>query len=66
VELVSIPRDRETGTSRGFAFVDMSSEEEVQKAVKSLHETNYNGRLLRVQPSLPKEEARKQDKKTGA
>jgi len=66
VELVSIPRDRETGTSRGFAFVDMSSEEEVQKAVKSLHETNYNGRLLSVQPSLPKEEARKQDKKTGA
>ena len=65
VELVSIPRDRETGTSKGFAFVDMSSPEEVTAAVSALHQTDYGGRSLRVQASLPKDEAQKQAKKKG-
>jgi RNA recognition motif-containing protein len=65
VELVSIPKNRESGQSRGFAFVDMSSPEEVQKAVDALHGTMYEGRTIRVQKSLPQEEAKKQARKTG-
>ena len=57
-----MPKDRETGTGKGFAFVDMSTPEEVETAVAALHATEYGGRSLRVQKSLPKD---KQAKKTG-
>lgn len=65
VELVSIPINRETGKARGFAFVDMGSKEEVQAAIDSLGGTSFGGRTLRVSESLPKDEAKKQAKRTG-
>lgn len=40
--------DRETGKSRGFAFVEMSSDEEANSAIASLNETELNGRNIRV------------------
>jgi len=64
VELVSIPINKETGQPRGFAFVDLASKEEVQTAIDSLAGSEFGGRSLRVNTSLPKDEAKKQTKKT--
>lgn len=65
VEIVTIPKDKETGSPRGFAFVDMSSPEELKQAVDGLDGREFGGRVLRVQESLPKAEAKKQAKKMG-
>eukprot|EP00521_Asterionellopsis_glacialis_P014551 CAMPEP_0195292048 /NCGR_PEP_ID=MMETSP0707-20130614/8581_1 /TAXON_ID=33640 /ORGANISM="Asterionellopsis glacialis, Strain CCMP134" /LENGTH=363 /DNA_ID=CAMNT_0040352427 /DNA_START=35 /DNA_END=1126 /DNA_ORIENTATION=+ len=59
VELVSVPRNNETGKSRGFAFVDMSSEEELQAAIDALNGTQLAGRTIRVNKSLPKDKMTK-------
>ncbi len=45
VHLVS---DRQTGQSRGFAFVTMSSDDEAAKAINALNEADLDGRRLRV------------------
>lgn len=63
VDMVTIPKNRDTGSPRGFAFVDMSTEAEVDAAVAALHETEIGGRKIRVQKSLPKDEAQKQQRK---
>lgn len=48
VATVSVVTDRDTGRSRGFAFVEMASEADAQKAIKALHGTQFDGRELRV------------------
>jgi len=45
---VHIGTDRETGRSRGFAFVEFSSEEEAQRAITSFNDFELDGRKLRV------------------
>jgi len=63
VQLVSVPRNKETGQPRGFAFVDMSSDEEVTAAVAATDGLTFEGRMLRVNKSLPKAELSQQSKK---
>ena len=48
VERVSIMTDRETGRSRGFAFVEMTNEGEAERAISALNGTNLSGRALNV------------------
>ena len=55
VEKTQIISDRETGRSRGFGFVEMSTEAEAQKAIDALHESPYNGRPLTVNIAKPRE-----------
>ena len=43
-----IVSDRETGRPRGFAFVELGSEEEAQAAIQELDGTNLDGRDIRV------------------
>jgi RNA recognition motif-containing protein len=50
--------DRETNRSRGFGFVEMSTDEEAQKAVKELNGKELNGRALIVNEARPQEERR--------
>lgn len=45
---VHIGTDRETGRSRGFAFVEFSTEEEAQKAIETFNSFELDGRKLRV------------------
>ncbi len=47
--------DRETGRSRGFGFISMSSSEEGQRAIEALHGKNHDGRDLTVSEAKPME-----------
>jgi cold-inducible RNA-binding protein len=54
VETVSLVRDRETGRARGFAFVEMGSDEEAQQAINQLNSYELGGRALTVNEARPK------------
>ena len=56
VTSVAIIKDRETGRSKGFAFVEMSSADEAQKAISTLTGHMLGGRDLRVSIARPREE----------
>ena len=53
VESVNVMRDRETGRARGFAFVEMVSDEDAQKAISELNEQPFGGRRLMVNEARP-------------
>src|ERR687892_1097367 len=53
VESVSVMRDRETGRARGFAFVEMVSDEDAQNAISQLNEQPFGGRRLTVNEARP-------------
>ncbi len=56
VTSVAIIKDRETGRSKGFAFVEMSNADEAQKAINMLTGHMLGGRDLRVSIARPREE----------
>ena len=56
VETVKVMRDMATGRARGFAFVEMSTDEEAQKAIAELNEHQMGGRSLTVNEARPKPE----------
>ncbi|MCU1288319.1 MAG: recognition motif protein [Acidobacteria bacterium] len=56
VESANIIEDRETGRSRGFAFVEMSSKEEAQNAISTLNGKEIDGRELTVNEAKPRED----------
>jgi RNA recognition motif-containing protein len=56
VQSVQIIMDRDTGRSRGFAFVEMSSSDEGQAAIAALHDKDVGGRKLTVNEARPREE----------
>lgn len=47
--------DRDTGRSKGFAFVEMSSVQEAQDAISSLDGSDFDGRGMRVSEAKPQE-----------
>ena len=54
VERVNLVTDRDTGRSRGFAFVEMSNSSEADRAIASLNGTSPGGRPLNVNEARPK------------
>ena len=54
VETVRVMRDMATGRARGFAFVEMSTDEEAQKAIRELNNFQLGGRNLTVNEARPK------------
>ena len=54
VEKVSLVTDRDTGRSRGFAFVEMSDAGEAAKAIAALDGSQLGGRALKVNEARPK------------
>jgi len=63
VQKLQMPLDRETGRSRGFAFVTMSNTEEHAAAIAALDQTEVGGRTIYVSESLPKEKVAENKKK---
>jgi cold-inducible RNA-binding protein len=56
VESATLVTDRDTGRSRGFGFVEMSSREEGEKAIQQLNGTEVDGRSLTVNEARPRTE----------
>ena len=54
IESVRVMRDQATGRARGFAFVEMSTDEEAQNAITALNGTQVGGRNLTVNEARPK------------
>jgi len=56
VESATVITDRTTGRSKGFGFVEMSTDEEAQKAIEMLNGKELNSRALTINEARPKEE----------
>lgn len=53
VQTINIIRDRDTGRARGFAFVEMTSDEDAQNAIDQFNEQSFGGRNLTVNVAKP-------------
>jgi RNA recognition motif-containing protein len=56
VDSVRVMRDQATGRARGFAFVEMTSDADAQKAISELHQSQFGGRTLTVNEARPRPE----------
>ncbi len=56
VDEVSVVRDRDTGRSRGFAFVEMPSGDEAQAAIAALNGQELGGRTVTVNEARPRQD----------
>ena len=55
VDSASVITDRDTGQSKGFAFVEMSTDEEATAAIEQFNGKELDGRMLRVNEARPRE-----------
>jgi RNA recognition motif-containing protein len=56
VDSVKVMRDMATGRARGFAFVEMATDEDAQKAIDKFHNYSFGGRNLTVNEARPRPE----------
>ena len=54
VDSVTVMRDQATGRARGFAFVEMATDEDAQNAIQALNNSSLDGRTLTVNEARPK------------
>jgi RNA recognition motif-containing protein len=59
VSSVNIIKDRDTGTSKGFGFVEMANSADGEQAIKDLHETALQGRNIKVNEARPRDDSPK-------
>jgi len=55
VQSAQVIQDRDTGRSKGFGFVEMTTDAEAQAAIDALHDQEHNGRRLTVNEAKPRE-----------
>jgi RNA recognition motif-containing protein len=55
VDTVSVVTDRDTGQSKGFAFIEMSSDAEAQAATQAMNGKMLDGRQIKVNEAKPRE-----------
>lgn len=65
VESAVVIMDKMSGRSKGFGFVEMSSDEEAQKAIESFNGKDFGGRTLTVNEARPMEERPRRDFRGG-
>lgn len=56
VKSVALIRDRNTGRSRGFAFVEMETQVEAEKAISTFNNTQFQERILKINLARPRED----------
>ena len=56
VESVTLIKDRDSGASKGFAFVEMSNQTEAEQAISMFNGYNMAEREIKVSPARPREE----------
>ncbi len=56
VDSAKVIMDRETGRSRGFGFVEMGNDEDGQRAIDQLNQSEYEGKVIRVSVARPRTE----------
>ncbi|HET6486247.1 MAG TPA: RNA-binding protein [Spirochaetia bacterium] len=61
VETSKVIKDRQTGRSKGFGFVEMTTQSEAEAAIKALNEQPLDGRNIKVSLAKPKEPRRFDD-----
>ena len=59
VKRIVVPTDRDTGKMRGFAFVDMESDEDEDTAIQDLNGAEWMGRNLKVNKAKPRDNSRR-------
>ena len=62
---VSVITDRDTGRSKGFAFVEMENDKEADEAIEKLNETELEGKKIVVNVARPREERPRFDSRGG-
>ncbi|MFC2091850.1 RNA recognition motif domain-containing protein [Elusimicrobiota bacterium] len=65
VKSVNLITDSESGRSKGFAFVEMSSPSECQKAIDAFNGTDFEGRSMKVNEARPRTEGRRDNNRRG-
>ncbi|MBK8557467.1 MAG: RNA-binding protein [Lewinellaceae bacterium] len=65
VSSCSVITDRDTGRSKGFAFVEMSDDTEAKAAIEALNETDFDGRTIVVKQAEPRENRPPRDNRGG-
>ena len=56
ISSVSIIKDKHSGQSKGFGFIEMPNQAEAEEAIKALNESELKGRNIKVNQARPKEE----------
>ena len=56
VETVNVIKDKDTGRSKGFAFVEMPDNSEAQAAINGLNDKEFKGKTIKVNTAKPKTE----------
>jgi len=54
VDSVKVVKDRDTGRSKGFAFVEMQDDDEARRAIEELNEKDLDGRRMVVKEAIPR------------
>lgn len=65
ISSLKLIKDRDTGLSKGYAFVEMPNDNEAQNAIDALNQTDLEGRTIAVNEARPKEEYKKPFNKGG-
>ena len=54
VDSIKVIKDRDTGRSKGYAFVEMPNDDEAQRVIDGLNGTEFSGRQMVVKEALPR------------
>ena len=55
---VQLIKDRHTGQSKGFGFIEMNDNSEADAAIKALNDSNFKGRKLKLNQAQPRDKSR--------
>lgn len=63
VTSAKVIKDRETGNSKGFGFVEMPNQDEAENAIETLNESTFKGSKIKVNQARPKRNTRPRQKR---